>query len=342
LELLDRAWRRADLDPLITGTAIMISFALVAGLMELPLSAYRTFVIEHRYGFNRTTPRIFVGDQIKQAGLALALGIPLGWTLLYLMTCSGTLWWLYAWAVWTLFTAFLMWAYPILIAPLFNRFTALEDPALKERIVNLLERNGFSSSGIYVMDGSRRSGHGNAYFTGLGRAKRIVFFDTLLRTLNAAEIEAVLAHELGHFKFGHVRKQLLASTAVTLAGFALMGWLSGQAWFYHGLGVGQPSAHMALLLFLIAAPVFSFAFRPLFSYWRRRHEFEADDYAARHASPGALTDALVRLYQDNASTLTPDPLYSAYHDSHPPAPVRIARLRGKLGQIGASEPAHSP
>jgi STE24 endopeptidase len=224
----------------------------------------------------------------------------------------------------------MMWAYPAFIAPLFNRFTPLEDEALRARIQRLLDRCGFRSQGIHVMDGSRRSGHGNAYFTGFGRNKRIVFFDTLLKGLEPAEIEAVLAHELGHFKRKHVQKRLLSMMLMSLAGLALLGWLVEQPWFYTGLGVSQPSHAMALLLFLLVVPVFSFFLQPLFAFWSRRHEFEADDFAARQANAHDLIRALVKLYQENASTLTPDPLYSAFHDSHPPAPVRVAHLSSRL------------
>jgi STE24 endopeptidase len=243
---------------------------------------------------------------------------------------SGRLWWLYLWMLWIAFSLLMLWAYPAVIAPLFNRFTPLEDQSLRERIQSLLDRCGFRSQGIFVMDGSRRSGHGNAYFTGLGTNKRIVFFDTLLKTLETPEIEAVLAHELGHFKRRHVQKRIILMILASLAGLALLGWLAQQPWFYHGLGVGQPSNHLALLLFLMVAPVFSVFLQPLSSWFSRRHEFEADDYAAEQASAADLVRALVKLYRENASTLTPDPLYSAFHDSHPPAPVRISHLSSKL------------
>jgi STE24 endopeptidase len=246
------------------------------------------------------------------------------------MDQAGELWWLWAWAVWLGFVLLLSWAYPVLIAPLFNKFTPLESGELRRRIEQLLHRCGFSSRGIFVMDGSRRSGHGNAYFTGFGRNKRIVFFDTLVETLEAEELEAVLAHELGHFKRRHVLKRLASMAVLSLLGLALLGWLIRQPWFFSGLGISQPSNALALLLFLMVAPVFSVFFEPLGSYLSRRHEFEADDYAIVQSGSQALIQALVKLYRDNASTLTPDPLYSFFHDSHPPAPVRIAHISANI------------
>jgi STE24 endopeptidase len=244
---------------------------------------------------------------------------------------SGQLWWFYLWLLWAGFSLAMLWAYPAIIAPLFNKFTLLDDENLQQRIQSLLDRCGFKSKGIYVMDGSRRSGHGNAYFTGLGQNKRIVFFDTLLKTLEADEIEAVLAHELGHFKRRHVQKRIITMMLMSLAGLALLGWLIDQGWFYQGLGVQQTSNHLALLLFLMVSPVFTVFLQPLSSWFSRKHEFEADDYAARQASAADLIRALVKMYKENASTLTPDPLYSAFYDSHPPAPVRVAHLSTKMG-----------
>jgi STE24 endopeptidase len=259
------------------------------------------------------------------------LGAPLTWAALWLMQGSGKLWWLYLWLLWAGFSLLMFWAYPAVIAPLFNKFTPLDNEQLKQRIQTLLDRCGFRSKGIFVMDGSRRSGHGNAYFTGMGRNKRIVFFDTLLETLEADEIEAVLAHELGHFKRRHVQKRIVIMMLTSLGGLALLGWLIQQAWFYQGLGVTQPSDHLALLLFLMVTPVFTLFLQPLASWFSRRHEFQADDYAASQSSAGYLIRALVKLYKENASTLTPDPLYSAFYDSHPPAPVRVAHLSTRLG-----------
>jgi STE24 endopeptidase len=292
---------------------------------------YQTFVIEERFGFNKTTLTTFIGDMAKQTLLMLILGVPLAWAALWLMQESGQLWWLYLWLLWTGFSLLMLWAYPAIIAPLFNKFTLLDDENLQQRIQSLLDRCGFKSQGIYVMDGSRRSGHGNAYFTGMGQNKRIVFFDTLLKTLEADEIEAVLAHELGHFKRKHVQKRIMTMILMSLAGLALLGWLIEQSWFYQGLGVQQPANHLALLLFLMVSPVFTIFLQPLFSWFSRRHEFEADDYAATQASAADLIRALVKMYKENASTLTPDPLYSAFYDSHPPAPVRVAHLSTKTG-----------
>jgi len=325
LDLLDRLWSAAGLPPVATGTAVMMSVLVLMSVLSLPFSIYRTFVVEERFGFNRTTPGLFVVDQIKGLVLLLLLGTPLVLLVLWLMRTAGAAWWLYAWLAWVAFTLVLTWAFPTLIAPLFNKFTPLADAALRERIEALLERCGFHSKGIFVMDGSRRSGHGNAYFTGLGNAKRIVFFDTLIESLEPVEIEAVLAHELGHFRRKHVRKRLALAVALAFAGFALLGWLVGTTWFYAALGV-QPSPHMALLLFMLVAPVFTFPLTPLGSWLSRRHEFEADAYAVAQADGRSLAQALVKLYRDNATTLTPDPLHSTFYDSHPPAPIRVARL----------------
>lgn len=330
LALLDGAWGMLGaswgLGPLATGVAVMMSFFLLTSLLDVPFGAWTTFIIESRFGFNRTDARTFIGDLIKQAGLLLVIGTPLITLILWLMESSGHYWWLYVWAVWVGFSLLMMWAFPAFIAPLFNKFTPLDNDSLRQRIEALLKRCGFASQGIYIMDGSRRSGHGNAYFTGLGRNKRIVFFDTLLQALEPDEIEAVLAHELGHFKRKHVQKRLISMIGLSLAGLALLGWLAEQPAFYQGLGVPQPSLHMALLLFMLAAPVFALFLQPLFSKLSRKHEFEADDFAAEQTAPRFLISALVKLYRDNASTLTPDPLYSAFHDSHPPAPVRVAHL----------------
>ncbi|MEW6352999.1 MAG: M48 family metallopeptidase [Pseudomonadota bacterium] len=330
LNLLDQAWRALELSPVWTGVGFLLSAFLLIATLDLPFAVYRTFVIEQRFGFNRTTPKVFITDLLKQALLLLALGAPLATLVLWLMDASGGLWWLYVWLVWTGFTLLMMWAYPAFIAPLFNKFKELGDADLAQRIQRLLQKCGFTSKGIFVMDGSTRSGHGNAYFTGLGAHKRIVFFDTLMDTLQPAEIEAVLAHELGHFKRKHVQKRLVLMTLVSLIGLALLGWLMEQEWFYAGLGVAQPSLHAALILFLLVTPVFTFFFYPIIAYFSRKDEFEADDFAAQHTDPRALIDALVKLYKENASTLTPDPLYSAFHDSHPPAAARVAHLWTKV------------
>jgi STE24 endopeptidase len=330
LQWLDSTWQQAGWGSIPTGVAVLVSAFMVMALLELPFSLYHTFVIEERFGFNKTTPKLFAADLLKQSLLMLLLGIPLAWAALWLMKESGALWWFYLWLLWAGFSLLMLWLYPTVIAPLFNKFTVLEDSDLQKRIQSLLDRCGFKSKGIYVMDGSRRSGHGNAYFTGMGQNKRIVFFDTLLKSLDADEIEAVLAHELGHFKRRHVTKRIITMMLMSLAGLALLGWLADQTWFYQGLGVLQPSNHMALLMFLMVSPVFTFFLQPVSAWFSRKHEFEADDYAASQASALDLVHALVKLYRENASTLTPDPLYSAFYDSHPPAPVRVAHLSAKL------------
>ena len=326
IALLQALWGAPGWDPLWSGTALVLSVLLLLGLLDLPYDAWRTFGIEARFGFNRTTAGQFVRDKLLGALLALALGGPLAAAVVWVMAAGGELWWLYAWLVWMAFTLTLSWAYPRVIAPLFNRFTALEAGPVRERLERLVERCGFRSDGMFVMDGSKRSSHGNAYFTGLGRSKRIVFFDTLLNALAPEELEAVLAHELGHFRRRHVAKRLLAIAAITLVGLAVLGWLRTQSWFYAGLGVAEASPAVALLLFLLVAPVFTQFLRPVGAWLSRRQEFEADAYAAAQADAAALIRALVKLYRDNASTLTPDPVYSAFHHSHPPAPVRIAHL----------------
>lgn len=318
------------LGPIATGITLILGFSFISGLLELPFSLWRTFVVEQRFGFNRTTPMRFVQDLGLQILLGLLLGVPLLFAILWLMEKAGGYWWLAAWMVMMGFMLLMTWLYPTLIAPLFNKFTPLEDGELKQRIQNLLGRCGFSSNGIFVMDGSRRSGHGNAYFTGFGKNKRIVFFDTLVESLSQDEMEAVLAHELGHFKRRHVLKHLLLTAAMSLTGFYLLGWLSHAPWFYQALGVNDQSNAMALLLFMLVIPAFTQFLIPLISLMSRRHEFEADDFAAEQTGAEPMIRALVKLYRENANTLTPDPLYSAFHDSHPPAPVRIGHLSGKM------------
>jgi STE24 endopeptidase len=304
--------------------------ALVGAGIDLPLAWYRQFGLEKRFGFNRMTPALFVADLGRGVLLTAVLGLPLLAAVLWLMERAGTLWWLWAWAVWVVFNLAVLLLYPTVIAPMFNRFVPLEPGPVRDRVERLLERCGFASKGLFVMDGSRRSAHGNAYFTGFGRGKRIVFFDTLLARLSPDEIEAVLAHELGHFRHRHILKRIIVTFAVSLAGLALLGWLSRQPWFYQGLGVtpqpGDGLGGYALLLFFLALPVFTFVLQPLTSWMSRRHEFEADAFAARQASADDLARALVKLYEDNASTLTPDPVHSAFYDSHPPAAIRLGRL----------------
>ena len=332
LALVLGIWEGAGLSPLLMGAAAMLTVFLIQGALDLPMSLWRTFRLEQRFGFNRNTIGQFVKDMALGLLLALLLGGPLLLAILWLMEQAGALWWLYAWALWMGFSLFVTWLYPTVIAPLFNKFQPLEEGELKARINALVERCGFNNSGIFVMDGSRRSAHGNAYFTGFGNNKRIVFFDTLVNSLGVDELEAVLAHELGHFKRKHVLKNLVLSAAITLFGFWLLGWLMQQPWFYSGLGVSAESNAAALLLFMLAAPVFSQFLSPLGSWLMRRHEFEADDYAVDHSGGRPLIRALVKLYQENASTLTPDPLFSAFHDSHPPAPVRIAHISAKIAE----------
>ncbi|RMG31256.1 MAG: M48 family peptidase [Gammaproteobacteria bacterium] len=338
IDLLDGFWRGFAWGPVATGTAVLLSAFVLSALLELPFSVYHTFVVEARFGFNRTTPATFVTDLLKQGVLLVVLGGPLVALVLWLMDRAGALWWFDVWVVWMGFTLLMLWAWPTLIAPLFNRFTPLEDEALKSRIERLLARTGFHSRGIFVMDGSRRSGHGNAYFTGFGRSKRIVFFDTLLETLTPDEIEAVLAHELGHFRRRHVQKQLAVLALLSFAGLRLLGWLMTQPDFFTTLGVHHPSTYAGLLLFLFVMPLLGTFLQPVLNAFSRRHEFEADDFAARQTHPRRLIDALVKLYRDNASTLTPDPLYSAFHDSHPPAPVRIAHLEQQVHPLQEASP----
>lgn len=332
LELLDSSWRQLGLTPLLTGTAFMLSVFILMAILDIPLSAYRTFVIEQRFGFNRTTPRLFLTDLLKQGLVLLVLGTPLIALILWLMDNAGPRWWAYVWAVWLGFSLLMMWIYPTFIAPLFNKFQPLSDEALRHRIEALLKRTGFSSKGLFIMDGSLRSTHGNAYFTGLGTAKRIVFFDTLLQGFEPEEIESVLAHELGHFKRRHILKQMILMGGLSFAGLALLGWLIDQPWFYQGLGVSTPSLHVAMVLFLMVAPVFGFLLQPVLAAISRKYEFEADDFAAEQADGNSLIQALVKLFKENAKTLTPDPLYSAFHDSHPPAPIRISHLASKAGK----------
>ena len=326
LDFLDSVIRPYQLSALWTGTVFILAVIFISSLLDLPLSLYRTFRLEQRFGFNRMTLKLFINDLLKNALLALIIGTPLLMLVLWFMDNSGAWWWLYVWLTWLGFNLIMVWAYPALIAPLFNKFRPLDNADLATRIAALLDRNGFTSNGIFVMDGSSRSTHGNAYFTGMGANKRIVFFDTLVDELSYDEIEAVLAHELGHFKCGHVKKRLAIMGITFLTGFAILGVLLELPWFYAGLGVSEPSAYMALILFVLVAPAFTFFLQPLFSSISRKHEFEADDFATAQVRAGSLINALVKLYKENANTLTPDPLYSAFHDSHPPAPIRIAHL----------------
>jgi STE24 endopeptidase len=324
---LDGLWRHTGWQEPWLGAAVIGSLFCITGLLTLPLSIWSTFKLEARFGFNRTTPALFSTDLLKSLVLTVLLGGPLLVATLTLMARAGQWWWVWAWLLWLAVMFIMTWAYPAFIAPLFNKFSPLKDDALKSRIEALLTRCGFKSKGVFVVDNSRRSSHGNAYFTGIGNNKRIVFFDTLLERLGHQEVEAVLAHELGHFSLKHVRQRLFLSIATSFAALAVLGWLTTQQTFYTALGVPTPSTHAALLLFILAAPFFTFFITPLSSLWSRRHEFEADAFATRHANATELADALVKLYRDNASTLTPDPVYVAFHYSHPPALERISRLR---------------
>jgi STE24 endopeptidase len=309
------------------GLTLLVMAGALMTVLEAPFGVYRTFAVEARFGFNKMTPALYCLDFARSIALALAFGLPLGAVVLWLMAGAGEYWWFYAWLTWIAFNAFMVAIYPTWIAPLFNRFSPMQDPELKERVERLMARCGFKVKGLMVMDGSRRSTHGNAYFTGFGTSKRIVFFDTLLARLNPGEVEAVLAHELGHFKLRHVVKRMAWLALASLALLWALGWIMQQPWFYHGLGVQSPSTAMALILFSIVLPQFTIGLQPLGAALSRRHEFEADRFAAEHASAQNLVSALIKLYRDNAATLTPDPLHSVFYDSHPPAIARIDRLK---------------
>ncbi|SEK35336.1 STE24 endopeptidase [Roseateles sp. YR242] len=335
-----------QLGPMGYQLGLLTGFALLSGVLDLPWSLYNTFRLEQRFGFNRTTLKLFVLDGLKGLVVGALLGLPIAAVILWLMAAAGQAWWLWAWAVWMGFNLLMLVLYPTVIAPLFNKFEPLSDATLRERVQALMARCGFAAKGLFVMDGSRRSAHGNAYFTGLGASKRVVFFDTLLARLNPPEVEAVLAHELGHFKRRHVLKRMVLMFALSLAGFALLGALSAQPQFYLGLGVrpslGAPNDALALLLFMLALPPFTFFLTPLMSYWSRKHEFEADAYACEQASGQDLTAALLKLHEDNAGTLTPDPVFARFYYSHPPASERLAAIAahpdprgaGSLGNLG--------
>ena len=332
LQWIDDTWRNVITNhEIIRGAVVICSALFIGGLIDLPFEYYKTFTVDEKFGFNKMTKAMFFSDLFKHGLVGLALGLPILFAALWLMQGAGTYWWFYLWVVWSLFNILMLAVYPTFIAPLFNKFTPLADESLKTRIEALLAKCGFKSQGLFVMDGSARSSHGNAYFTGFGSSKRVVFFDTLLSRLNGEEIEAVLAHELGHFKHHHVIKRIALMFFMSFLGLALLGWLMNQAWFYNGLGVAQPSNHMALILFLLVSPVFLFLLRPVMASYSRKNEFEADDYAAKHANANHLVEALVKLYRDNASTLTPDPLHSAFYDSHPPASIRISKLAAYTG-----------
>jgi STE24 endopeptidase len=323
-------WSSFELSPMISDLAAVASVFIIMTLFEIPSSLYQTFVIEEKYGFNKSTHTQFFKDQAISLALLIVIGMPIMALILWVMDSVGSLWWLYAWAILMAISLLMSWLFPTVIAPLFNDFTPMEDGSLKTRIQGLLTRCGFNSDGIFIMDGSKRSGHGNAYFTGMGNNKRIVFYDTLVDSLNEEELEAVLAHELGHFKCKHTRKMLISSSIITLISFAILGWLINQDWFFSGLGVGTHSNAAALLLFMLVSPVFTTFMTPISAYFQRKFEFEADSFAIENADGSKLISGLVKLYEENASTLTPDPLYSAFHYSHPPAAIRIAHIQTKM------------
>ncbi len=329
LEWLDQSIITLQFGPIMTGITVMLVFMFISSLLDLPFSIYTTFVIEEKFGFNKTTAKTFIIDMFKGAALGLAIGVPLLFAILWLMQQMGELWWIYTWLLLSSFSLLMMWIYPTWIAPIFNKFEPLEEGNTLSRIKNLLDRCGFNSDGVFVIDGSKRSSHGNAYFSGFGRNKRIVFYDTLLKMLSDDELEAVLAHELGHFKKKHIIKSIAISFATTLIGLAVLAWLMNKPWFYNGLGISSQSTYMALLLFTMVSPVFTFALSPIMSLFSRKNEFEADAFAAEQTDAQHLIKALVSLYRENASTLTPDTIYSAFYDSHPPAPFRIAHLNAQ-------------
>lgn len=327
LQLVDDLSRQLLEQPLLVGVFFIIATIFIGAILDLPFTLYKTFGLEARFGFNKTTPALYITDLVKQTFLFLLIGVPLLFVALWLMQASGKLWWLYLWLVWMAFNLLAMVIYPVWIAPLFNKFKPLEDEAVSKSVTALMQRTGFKVQGLFVVDGSRRSAHSNAYFTGLGKSKRVVFFDTLLDTLSADEIVAVLAHELGHFKRRHIIKRIGVFFLISLLALALLGWLMQQGWFYSGLGMTTASNQAALMLFMMAGPVFMFFIVPISAWFSRKHEFEADDYAKENADAGDLISALLKLYRDNANTLTPDPIHSAFYDSHPPASIRIQHLQ---------------
>ena len=328
LNQLDLFWRNlATESSLMYGSAFILSIMIIASLIDLPFSYYRNFVLEQKFGFNRMTLSTFSSDLLKELMLALMIGMPLIYGILYLMEAMGSNWWIYVWLTLSVFTLIMMWIYPTFIAPIFNKFKPLDNNSLIERIDSLLQRTGFKNDGIFVMDGSKRSSHGNAYFTGLGKNKRIVFFDTLLNGMEDREVEAILAHELGHFHHKHVRKRMIGSFVFSLLSLALLGYLIEQNWFFLGLGVSTPSNHAALVIFSLTLPVFSFFITPFSNLISRKHEFQADSFAARHTDSNDLISSLVKLYKENSSSLSPDKYYSAFHDTHPSAIMRIEQLK---------------
>jgi STE24 endopeptidase len=332
LSLVNEALMLAFGAGMLQQLALLVAFVVIGGAIDLPMSWYQTFVLEARFGFNKTSLKLWLIDMLKGSLIGAVIGLPIAAFILWVMAATGGLWWLWAWLFWMGFNLLLLVIFPTLIAPLFNKFVPLEDDALKARVTALMQRCGFAAKGLFVMDGSKRSAHANAYFTGFGAAKRVVFYDTLLSKLSAGEVDAVLAHELGHFKHKHIVKRIVSMFAMSLVGFALLGYLAQQGWFYTGLGV-QPNVAdandaLALLLFMLAMPVFSFFVGPVFAQLSREHEFEADAYAVKQTSAQDLSTALLKLFEDNASTLTPDPLYVRFYYSHPGASERLARIHG--------------
>ena len=322
--------RLASYGSLVPQLVLLAAFAVIGGVLELPFTLYSTFRIEERFGFNKMTFKLWLADLVKGTLVGMVIGLPIVALILWLMGSAGRLWWLWAWVTWMGFNLLILVLYPTVIAPLFNKFKPLDDETLKVRVTALMQRCGFAAKGLFVMDGSKRSAHANAYFTGFGAAKRVVFYDTLLKQLSPGEVDAVLAHELGHFKHKHIIKRIAGMFAMSLAGFALLGWLSSQVWFFTGLGVRPNIAGandaLALLLFMLVVPLFSFFISPVFAQFSRKHEFEADAYAVSQTDGADLSSALLKLYKDNASTLTPDPVFVKFYYSHPPASERLARM----------------
>ena len=330
LDLLNQGLLQAMGPGLSQQVVLLVAFMVISSVVDLPLALYQTFVLEERFGFNKMSFKLWLADLFKSTLVGAAIGLPLIAVILWVMGALGSLWWLWAWGLWMGFNLLLLLIYPSFIAPIFNKFKPLEDETLKQRVTALMQRCGFAAKGLFVMDGSKRSAHANAYFTGFGASKRVVFYDTLLAKLSAGEVDAVLAHELGHFKHKHIIKRIVSMFAMTLVGFALLGWLASQNWFYTGLGVAPslqgPNDALALLLFMLAVPLFTFFVSPLFAQLSRKHEFEADAYAVLQTSGADLSTALLKLYEDNASTLTPDPLFVKFYYSHPSASERLARM----------------
>ncbi|NYT52166.1 MAG: M48 family metallopeptidase [Candidatus Vesicomyosocius endoextente] len=327
LDYLDNIWQKQTNNILYAGVGFIVSLIMLGSLINLPFSVYQTFVLEQKFGFNQTNMKTFITDLLKSTLLVLVISLPLTYAILYLMGVMGEYWWFYVWLVLIVFSILIFWLYPAYIAPIFNQFKPLDNIKLKTKINNLLERTGFKSDGIFVMDGSKRTSHANAYFTGIGKNKRIVFFDTLIKGMNDNEVQTILAHEVGHCHHQHVIKHMISSFITSLLGLVLLSYLINQNWFFHGLGISHPSNHSALVLFTLTIPIFSFFIAPINNYLSRKHEFEADIFAAKHTNVNDLVSSLVKLYRDNATILEPDYLYSYFHDSHPSASIRINQIK---------------